>query len=390
MNRRLLISIGALLAAGALNGALAQTGGVLTQPITLTVDCSHGQTVSAALGRLWTIPMPMPVVISIHGTCTEFVTISRDNVTLHGDPSAALTAPNGGSDLVTVNANGVTLENLTLTGGNYGVRNNHVLNLAINNSVIQGSQSDGVHVLIGDTRLVGSTVQNAGGYGIYAVRGGTVAVTVNSHVLSNAGAGIYGVQHAAFTIVGSTISDNGSHGVFLDAASQGSIINSTIANNGRDPNQDGNGIHVYQSQATIASGNNILNNRQDGIAVIGGAVATIDNNNVQGNGRHGVDGYLAPIIVMHGNTISGNGFASSGMGIYCVINCTLQISGATITGNAVTGINMAIGSSLVFQFQEPKTNGTGNGGADLWCGDASTHVANLGSFIGTTTTCTPF
>jgi len=389
MKKLLLGSLGALLAVGALNTALAQTGGVLTQPITLTVDCSRGQTVSAALGRLWTIPMPIPVVISIRGTCNEFVTISRDNVTLHGDPSAAITAPNGGSDLVVVNADGVTLENLTLTGGNYGVRNNHVLNLAINNSVIQGSQSDGVHVLIGDTRLVGSTIQNAGGYGIYAVRGGTVAVTVNSHVLSSAGAGVYGVQHAAFTIFGSTISDNGSHGVFLDAASQGSIINSTIANNGRDPNQGGDGIHVYQSQATITSGSNIVNNRQDGIGVIGGSVATIDNSNVQGNGHHGVDGYLAPAIVMHADTISGNGFANhDGMGIYCVINCTLQIGGSTISGNAVTGINLAIGSSLYFE--EPKTNGTGNGGADLWCGDASTHVTNLGSFIGTSPTCTPF
>jgi len=392
MKRMLLRSIGALLAAGALNGALAQTGGVLTQPITLTVDCSHGQTVSAALGRLWTIPLPIPVVISIHGSCNEFVTISRDNVTLHGDPSAAITAPNSGSDLVSVFANGVTLENLTLTGGNYGVRNNHSFGLTINNSVIQGSQSDGVRVIAGETRVIGgSTIQNAGGNGIFAIRGGAVGLAPNTHVLANAGAGIYAVQNAAVTVTGSTISDNGSHGVFLDAASQASISGSTIANNGRDPNQDGNGIHVYQSQATITSGNNILNNRQDGIAVIGGAVATIDNNNVQGNGRHGVDGYLAPAIVMHGNTISGNGFANhDGMGIYCVINCTLQISGATITGNAVTGINMAIGSSLVFQFQEPKTNGTGNGGADLWCGDPSTHVANLGSFIGTGPTCTPF
>jgi len=381
MKRILFSSIGVLLAGGALNSALAQT-------FNATVDCSRGQTVSAALARL--PPIPTPVLISIRGTCNEFVTVSRENVTLHGDPSAAITAPNAGSDLVTVNANVVTLENLTLTGGNYGVRNNHVFSLTISNSVIQGSHSDGVHAFVGDTRLIGgSTIQNTGGNGIYAVRGGTVAVAVNSRILNNAGAGIYTVQNAAITINGSTISDNGSHGVFLDAASQGSISGSTIANNGRDPNQGGDGIYVYQSQATITSGNNIVNNRQDGIGVIGGAVATIDNNNVQGNGHHGVDGYLASAIVMHGNTISGNGFANhDGFGIYCVINCTLQIAGATITGNAVTGINLAIGSSLVFE--EPKTNATGNGGADLWCGDASTHVANLGSFIGTAPTCTPF
>ena len=40
-------------------------------------------------------------------------------------------------------------------------------------------------------------------------------------------------------------------------------------------------------------------------------------------------GYLGPTLVLYPNDISGNG----DNGVFCRANCTLQISGATITGN---------------------------------------------------------
>ena len=90
------------------------------QSNTFTVDCNRGQKIATAL-KLGDFRKPL--VVNVRGTCSEFVTITRDRVTLRGDPAAELVAPTQNTDLVTIEARDVTLENLTLTGGSYGVRN---------------------------------------------------------------------------------------------------------------------------------------------------------------------------------------------------------------------------------------------------------------------------
>ena len=65
------------------------------------------------------------MVINVRGTCREFVNITRANVTLRGDPAAEIVAPDNAHDLVTISADKVTLENLTLTGGLTGLSQDH-------------------------------------------------------------------------------------------------------------------------------------------------------------------------------------------------------------------------------------------------------------------------
>ena len=356
-----------LLAASALGSASAQT-------ITYTVDCAKGQTIAGALARA---DSRSPLLVNVRGTCNEFVAIARDNVTLRGDPTATIVAPNATSDVVAVDGNGVTLENLTLTGGYYGVRNNQVVRLNVRNSVIQDTASDGIRVFVGDTRVIGSTIQRAGGNGVYVTRGGSLGASGNSQFLNNANAGIYAYGNSTAAVSGSTISGNVT-GVRLEPGAEGTFSNTTISGN------SGVGITVASSQATIGGNNVITNNGAWGIWVYSGSTATIYGNRVADNAWDGISGDIGTTLILNGNQITGNG----SFGVACRTNCTMELNGETLEGNGGGGVLVETGSKLMF------ANGTTHWTGDGWglqCSDKESSVGNLGLFDGTVSdTCTDF
>src|SRR5688572_171155 len=62
--------------------------GLAGAPISVRVDCAAGQRIGDALQS-----PPGPLTIEISGTCVEHVLITRDGVSLVGDPGAGVTAP---------------------------------------------------------------------------------------------------------------------------------------------------------------------------------------------------------------------------------------------------------------------------------------------------------
>jgi len=361
--RRMVLGATMLLSViGALPSASAQSN-------TFTVDCGLGQTIAKVM-KLGDFRKPL--VINVRGTCKESVSITRDMVTLRGDPTAELVAPAQNADLVIVEARGVNLENLTLTGGSYGVRNNHGFSLNISNCVIQGTRSDGFHGFVGDARLINTTVQDAGGAGVYLTRGASAAISQNSQIVGNAGAGVLADRNSTVIVSGSTIGGNGSNGVQLQNGSNGSVSGSVIEGNGTDDGKPGAGISVSQSQAGMLASNTIRYNREDGVVLTAGGSAVIDDSTISENGGHGVNAYLGSLIVLHGGLISDN--ASSGVVGYA--HSTVQIGGATISNNrGGAGIVMVYGSKLILE--APTTTAQGNVGA-LWCGDEESSVNDLG------------
>jgi hypothetical protein len=196
-------------------------------------------------------------VVNVRGTCREFVTITRDKVTVRGDPTTELVAPTQATDLVIIEARGVTLENLTLTGGSCGVRNNQSFSLIISNCAIQGTRSDGYRGFVGDARLMNTTIRNAGGAGVYLARGASAAISENSRIIGHAGAGIHAERNSTAVVSASEISGNGSNGVQLQNGSFGSVSSSVIEGNGTDDDKRGAGIAISQSQAGMLNNNTI-------------------------------------------------------------------------------------------------------------------------------------
>ena len=209
MRRKIFATALMLTAIWALPSASAQSN-------TFTVDCNRGQKIAAALRKG---DFRKPIVVNLRGTCREFVTITRDRVTLRGDPAAELVAPTQNTDLVTIEAREVTLDSLTLTGGPYGVRNSQGLSVMISNCVIQGTSSDGFRGFVGDARLVNTTIRNAGGAGVYLSRGASAGISQDSQIVGNAGAGVHADRNSTVVVSGSEISANGSNGVQLQNSS---------------------------------------------------------------------------------------------------------------------------------------------------------------------------
>jgi len=362
MPRMIIATAVALAAIGALPNASAQAH-------TFTVDCNRGQRIATALEQG---DFRKPIVINLRGTCREFVTITRDNVTLRGDPAAELLAPAQNADLVIIEAQGVTLDSLTLTGGRYGVRNNQSFSLIISHCVIQGTSSDGVRGFVGDARLMSTTVRDAGGAGVYLSRGASAGISEDSHIVGNAGPGILADRNSTIVVSDSEISGNGSNGVQLQNGSYGSVSGSAVERNGTDSNRPGAGIAVSEAHAGMLNNNTIQYNREDGVLLTAGGIATIDDNTIAENGVHGVNAYLGSLAVLHRNVISDNRYS----GVVGYAHSTVQIGGATIRNNrGGAGISMMYGSKLMLE--APATTSQGNVGA-LWCGDEESSVNDLG------------
>jgi hypothetical protein len=352
MQRTVIAAVTALTAIGMLPNASAQSN-------TFTVDCNRGQKIATALDQG---DFRKPVVINVRGTCREFVTINRANVTLRGDPAADIVAPNQDSDLLTAAADRVTLENLTLTGGLTGLSQDHQPTFLARNVVVQDSSGVGVRVRVGDARLIGCTVQRSGGTGIEVTRGGSVMLSAGSQVLDSAGAGIRATRHGLVSLNSSTVMRSGAQGIVLSSGSQGSIANgSTIAENA------GHGIDVLMSQADVTGNNIIRDNLGFGVGGHGSPI-TIDENTITGNQGDGVMGYIGTTLVLHGNIIRGN----DGSGVVCMGNCLAQIGRATIEDNGGNGITLVWGAKLILE--EPATAVSGNRDFALWCGDSESSV----------------
>jgi hypothetical protein len=372
-----------------------------------TVDCNRGQTIASALKRADLFRSPL--VVTVRGTCHEFVTITRANVTLRGDPSAEIVAPNQQGDLVTVSADRVTLENLTLTGGLTGLYQDHQPTFTAQNVVIQDTSGVGVRVRVGDARLIGCTVQRSGGIGVSVVRGGSVILSNGSQVLDSAGSGISATLHGVVSLANSTVMRSGAEGIVLSEGSRGnisasvikdngavglnvgtsasaSVIDTTISGNGTGDGPQGDGVMLWGgAQGHLAGQNVIIDNRDEGIDVAGAASAYINGAQVAGNGGDGIMGYLGANLVLGNLEIQGNGAA----GVSCQANCTAQMEDMSIHGNAAAGINLAFDSTLMLF--GPQIDVTGNAPWDLYCHDTESSVNDLRLVPGTVSpTCTGF
>ena len=392
MQRMILATAVALTALGSLTTASAQSN-------TFSVDCNRGQKIAVALEQG---DFRKPLVISLRGTCREFVNITRANVTLRGDPTAEIVAPNSNSDLLIVSSDRVALENLTLTGGLAGIAQEHAPTFVARNVVVQDTSGIGVRVRAGDARLIGCTVQRAGGIGVSAVRGGSVVLSGSSEVLDSAGAGVSAAGSSLVNLVGSKVMRSGAQGVLLTENSQGTIT-SAVTNSGTIPSTISdntlNGVEAAtNSQATVngstISGNGsrgillsqgsqgqivgsmVSHNGGAGIMVESGGHATIVDNTITANGTDPSAPWRMGVMVASAdaefieNTISNN----PGDGVWAE-RARIDWSGGTVTGNGGSGFNGLFAANL--SIQANPTTISGNHGHGILLSQNS--VAVLGT-----------
>jgi hypothetical protein len=181
------IAVLALLAAGFAgpgDGRAEPTGGlscqrvppeghVTSNPIACTVTCDRGGKVTSALALAPRTTAGL--TITIKGTCIEAVDQVPGNVTLQGASSGdGFQAPASSSNPVLgISGAGVTLDNLTISGGANALLVRNGATVTGNNLEIEGSSVRNVWAK-GVLTLNSSTIENASGDGIDALSGGIV------------------------------------------------------------------------------------------------------------------------------------------------------------------------------------------------------------------------
>lgn len=352
MNTRYWVA-GALLAAGMVAPVSAQT-------LSFTVDCASGQSIEQAVTRG---DARKPLLLIVRGTCNESVTISRDDVTLRGDPQVGGTVVGvTGRDTILISASRVNIEDLNVVGGNIGIRLQGPFFAGVSNSSVRDTSGNGILVRAGDIAISGTTVDGAGNSALALHRGASARV-LNSRFLNSRYAGVFANTNSTADVSGSEMTANGSHGAQFEGSSHGTLRNNLISGNAAS------GIVVSESQATIAE-NTITTNGAHGVLAQAAATVGLSGNTISANEQSGVVGYLGPTLVLYPNDISGNG----GNGVFCRANCTLQISGATITDNGDIGVSVMLASRVIFSGPDITYGGGNRGWVDLWCGDKESSV----------------
>jgi len=336
---------------------------------TFTVNCSRGQTIAKALelGDART-----PLVLTIRGMCKENVVITRDRVTLQGDPPrvATVQAVNPKAHAIEVRATWVSINGLTVTGGLNGIMATGVSALSVTNSVIQNAAQSGVNLGAGFGWLEGNTIQNNGSNGLTLQA--AQAYVANGEITTNVGSGILLNNNSTLIVSGTSIGANGASGVYVQR-SDANIMQATITGNGTNLNLIENlrrGVSGLQSTIEIRN-SNITNNTGRGIAVEIGSSLDVGSTAVTGNGHEGVFIYGGSSGHLTGGTVSGNNLDGVSVGV----NSTAQIvDGATISSNAQNGITVYAGSKL-WMFN-PITIGA-NAHYGLACNDGESSAANV-------------
>jgi hypothetical protein len=334
---------------------LPPEGHVTSNPIACAVNCAKGAKVTSALALAPRTTAGL--TITILGTCIEAVDQVPGNVTLQGASSGdGLQAPDASSNPVLgISGAGVTLDNLTISGGVNALLVRSGASAVGNNLVIEGSSSQNV-LANGVITLNSSTIEQSSGDGIDVfaggrmfLNGGTVrnnsrGVTVGSggsYLAADAGAVISdntasdgAVVSGSLTVRAATIEGNSPDGIIVENGGNAFIVSpGVVGSNARD------GVRVFGGSAWVFGGV-ISNNAEYGISVFNSGTARLDRSAVvASNAANGVlveDGTV--------NVGSGDGSAtiqSNGAnGIYLKTNSVgfFNNAGNQIVSNSGWGI----------------------------------------------------
>jgi hypothetical protein len=362
---------------------------------TVQVHCGAGGTIASAL----THPA-RALVIMVHGTCNENITIARDDVTLEGAPGATISGPDATKNTITVTGSRIAIKSLSVTGGSNGIVGAAASRLRVLDCDVQNTGGSGISFFqTGGGIVDGSTVQANPHHGI-RIESGSATLT-NNEIQNNSQWGIITSNGASARIgisnqgqyEGNTIANNGEGGILITVGAAAFVGGNTISGNGTNQKSTARvGINVFDSVADIVGGNTITNHPSSGVLIhasrvrignrsFGSSVNTISQNGSQiahanfpfANG--GVFAYVDAAIDIMDAIISGN----TGSGVALVFRSNATITAAQITKNTAGGVDLETGSAVIFElFQSSPASVTGNSVADLRCGGTDLRYTGFG------------
>ena len=356
-------------------------------PAAVTVTCGASPTISEVLqttsGR--------PLTITVHGTCTENLVITRDDVTLTGTSGGAITPADAALDTIRIDgAKRVIIETLTITGGATGIRGVHGAAFTVRRTTIQNAVGAGVAAIYSSQALIdGNTIQNNAGNGITVDYSSSATITSNT-IRGNRqdGIGVYETSAARIGLTetgvaaGNLIEANGADGydgIELANGAMGYVYGNTIQAN------TGSGIGVYRQCVLRLVGGNTIQNNTTGVYVRSSTLGTslysssAPPDRISGHPGSGIVAEEnASLDLRGGITITGNWgaggiFAQHGARIMMRQTSIIDNNHPNPSGSLPSGILLQLGSSVRFYnpsgTTSPSNTITGNGAYGLFCVD---------------------
>ena len=285
------------------------------------VDCTGATpgaftTITAALASL---PASGPNSISVTGICHENVVMfGRTDLTIFGNPTAAVVPGNANGHLLSINASQrVGIQNLVFDGGRGAIVNDNS-RVDFTSVTIQNSLGIGLTSVDSLVHISDSTVKNSVRSGI-SVGGGTFYVDSD--------------------VTGTTVTGNGRSGI--------SVLTGHLILNGGD-------------EVTPGTENVISNNTGVGLVVANSSEADIsfDNRIISNQGAAGLEVIHTSTVIMTDGTISSN----AGIGVHCGETSHCEWDGITkIDGNLKGGIEVTDHSDAYLDGGIDVSGNTGTG-----------------------------
>jgi Right handed beta helix region len=293
-------------------GGLLSVASIAAAQVSADVDCGSGNTLARAL-----LEAQPGDTLRIAGTCSEFVTLTIDRLTLDGLGSAILDAGGEGAAVINIEgAQGVVIRGLTVRNSTDGILIQRAAAVTLDNVASEDNIDTGFQVDENATvRMSNSTSQRNGDNGIEVRR--SANVTLQGSIISN---------------------NNGFHGISIfDSAS-------VVLNNARGT-VTGNAINGVQvssvSGLAIENSSDLTtnSNANDGIAISTSSSLRVSPGSsitASQNGRNGIFILNASSMQSFG-TINTTGNTSAGF--VAARNSTMEIG----DGGALTSTNNDVG-----------------------------------------------
>ena len=259
-----------------------------------TVNCYSGESITTALHNY--------NHIIINGVCTENISLDGETlphrvVILEGSSSASdgITAASSASPVIDINYHVfVRVKNLTLKGGQMGlkVRRNGIA--LISNSIVENNSGHGICACGTSFMLSESnTIRNNSGNGIKATDNAEVSIKSNTISGHSGGNSIQITQGAFANIESNTITgSSGQNAVEISRGGSATIKSNTIQS-------AYNGITVQDSSHAFLKNNTVNNNSANGLVVENNAsVILAEGNTFSNNSQHGIALWLGGSLNM--------------------------------------------------------------------------------------------
>lgn len=268
-----------------------------TLPAVVEVDCAAGDSISAVLDEYPSGNAEL--TINVSGVCSDSVLIIRDRVTIRGvTPDAAIenTSELLGSIIVSRGASAVNVEDITLSGGAYGLIVTRNANVTVRNTEFTGSATGAITIHGGVLEITGSHLHDLTNSGLLAVR--TSVINADSSIIENTANAVVATSNGTVALDDTTPDTDPSSGVTINNAAVGAVIQL--------------GGHLVSSNVTY-------NPNSVGIYLVLGGSATVSRSSFN-NSVIGVDARKNTSIQFG----SGNTFTNNTFGVRCVPDTAYQ------------------------------------------------------------------